>query len=198
MKLAPVDAVRIEELLNYFTYNEPRPPPATTRSRSTSRSPRCPWNPEPSPGPDRPDGQARWPGTRGRRRNLVFLIDVSGSMADASTSSRLLKASLGKMVEQLGENDQGRRSSSTLGANGRPVPPSFDPVPPHRTSILSASSTAIARPSGGDQRRRRHPARRTDLADGELHQANATNRVILATDGDFNVGVQDRGELIAT
>src|SRR5262249_10447639 len=101
----PRDAVRIEELLNYFRYNDP--PPVSDGEEPFSVNvevARCPWNPaqrlariglkgRPVAGDQRPPS------------NLVFLIDVSGSMQQPNKLP-LLKASLQKLVEQLGENDR--------------------------------------------------------------------------------------------
>jgi Ca-activated chloride channel family protein len=180
----PKDAVRIEELLNYFTYNDP--PPAGDDPFSVNLEiARCPWNPDhrlarigllgkPVENDDRPPS------------NLVFLVDVSGSM-QRPNKLPLLKASLQKLVEQLGEND---RVAIVVyaGASGLVLP---------STSCLNKSEvlSALEQLQGGGST---NGGAGIQLA-YDIAMANfipkATNRVILATDGDFNVGVTDRGEL---
>ncbi len=86
-QLPPKDAVRIEELVNYFRYDYPEPRRATRRSRSRSRSPAARGTPEHRlvriglQGPRAPHASSRPPS------NLVFLIDVSGSMQPAEQAA---------------------------------------------------------------------------------------------------------------
>ncbi len=183
-QLPPPDAVRIEELLNYFPYDDPLPSggdPFSVRVEIAG----CPWNSE--------HRLARI-GLQGRPiavdkrapSNLVFLIDVSGSM-EPENKLPLLKASLHKLVEQLGENDRVAivkyagesglhlRSTSCL----------------HKAEILSAIDQLQARGStnGSAGIQLAYQTARGNFIKGGI------NRVILATDGDFNVGITDDVQL---
>ena len=102
-QLPPKDAVRIEEMLNYFPYDDPPPAgeePFSVRVEVAG----CPWNGEHRLARIGLKGR---PIDKGQRpsSNLVFLLDVSGSMS-AANKLPLLKASLQEMVRQLGENDR--------------------------------------------------------------------------------------------
>ncbi len=183
--LPPRDAVRIEELLNYFTYDDP--PPAGDDPFSVNiEVAGCPWNAE--------HRLARI-GLMGKRidndqrpmSNLVFLLDVSGSM-DQPNKLPLLKASLQKMVRHLGEND---RVAIVVyaGASGLVLPSTSCA---RQSEILAALEQLRA---GGST----NGGAGIQLAYDEAVKhfiEGGTNRVILATDGDFNVGLADRGELI--
>ncbi|WP_422929816.1 YfbK domain-containing protein [Singulisphaera sp. PoT] len=183
-QLPPPNAVRIEELLNYFPYNDPPPTgndPFSVRVEIAG----CPWNGDHRLAriglQGRPIAQDKRPAS-----NLVFLVDVSGSM-EAENKLPLLKASLRKLVENLGENDRVAivkyagesglhlRSTSCL----------------HKAEILSSIDQLFAGGStnGGAGIRLAYQTARANFIKG------GTNRVILATDGDFNVGVTDDTEL---
>jgi Ca-activated chloride channel homolog len=184
-QLPPKDAVRIEEMINYFTYDYPQPTgphPILAQMEVSS----APWSPQ---------HRLVRIGIKGkdldlRRRpssNLVFLIDVSGSMQPAEKLP-LLKSSMKLLVDQLNEND---RVSMVVyaGASGMALAPTTGD---RKQTILRALDNLEA---GGS----------TNGASGiqlayNLAVANyipgGTNRVILATDGDFNVGVTNQGDLI--
>jgi len=182
--LPPKDAVRVEEMLNYFRYDDPAPKgdePFSVRVEVGG----CPWN---------PGHRLARIGLTGKRvdndrrppSNLVFLVDVSGSM-DRPNKLPLLKAALQQMVEHLGEND---RVGVVVyaGASGLVLPS----TPCDRKGeILSALEQLRA---GGST----NGGAGIQLAYDEAVKhfiEGGTNRVLLATDGDFNVGVSDRDEL---
>ncbi|MFO0950370.1 MAG: von Willebrand factor type A domain-containing protein [Isosphaeraceae bacterium] len=183
--LPPVDAVRIEEMLNYFPYNDPSPTggePLAVRVEFGG----CPWNPDhrlarvaltskPIPKEGRPPS------------NLVFLIDVSGSM-DEPNKLPLVQSALGRLVEELGEND---RIAIVVyaGASGL-VLPSTSCL--HKAKILEAIDRLKA---GGSTNGGAGIQLAYDIAVKTFIKGGA-NRVILATDGDFNVGTTSREDLL--
>ncbi len=181
----PRDAVRIEELLNYFPYNDP-PPSGDEPFSVNIEIARCPWNAEhrlariglmgrPIDQKDRPPS------------NLVFLIDVSGSM-DRPNKLPLVKAALRLLVENMGEND---RVAIVVyaGASGL-VLPSTSCL--HQAEILSSIEQLHAggRTNGGAGIQLAYDTAMARFIKG------GTNRVILATDGDFNVGFTDQNDLV--
>ncbi len=182
--LPPVDAVRIEELINYFDYDYAPPRdehPFSVHAEVTG----CPWSPE---------RRLLRIGLKAREidvqqrpsSNLVFLIDVSGSM-DEPTKLPLLKRSLSMLTERLGEND---RVAIVVyaGASGLVLPST---TANHRAMILGALDRLHA---GGST----NGGAGIELAYQIAAQhfiPGGVNRVLLATDGDFNVGVSGRGDL---
>jgi Ca-activated chloride channel homolog len=182
--LPPHDAVRIEELLNYFTYNDP-PPTGDDPFSVNVEIAACPWN---------ADHRLARIGLAARKidndkrpaSNLVFLVDVSGSM-DRPNKLPLLKASLQKLVEQLGEND---RVAIVVyaGASGLVLPST---TCDKKTKVLAALEQLRA---GGSTNGGAGIQLAYDVAVAHFIEG-ATNRVILATDGDFNVGVADSDAL---
>lgn len=174
----PSDAVRAEEFINYFDYGHPAPTSRETPFRVTTELAPAPWNPR---------RQLLMVGIRGYDvpkatlppANLVFLIDTSGSMQDADKLP-LVKDSLRQLVEHLRPQD---RVSMVVyaGSAGLVLPP----TPGDRKGeILGALERLEAGGStnGGDGIRLAYAmAKQAYVADG-------VNRVILATDGDFNVG----------
>ncbi|MHC5539017.1 vWA domain-containing protein, partial [Singulisphaera rosea] len=183
-QLPPKDAVRIEELLNYFPYNDP-PPVGETPFSVRVEIAGCPWNSDHRLAriglKGRPIAQDKRPPS-----NLVFLLDVSGSMAEPNKLP-LLKASLQRMVEQLGENDR-VAIAVYAGASGL-VLPSTSCL--HKAQILSALEQLQ---SGGSTNGAAGIQLAYDTATAHFIKGG-TNRVILATDGDFNVGMTSEGEL---
>jgi Ca-activated chloride channel family protein len=174
-------------MLNYFPYSD-RPPTTSDRSPFAVHAEinRCPWNPEHRLARI---GIAGMPLEQDQRppSNLVFLVDVSGSM-DAPNKLPLVQWSLAKLVERLGEND---RVSMVVyaGASGL-VLPSTSCI--HKAEILSAISQLQA---GGSTNGGAGIQLAYDVAARNFIK-NGTNRVILATDGDFNVGVASEDELV--
>ena len=182
--LPPRDAVRIEEMINYFSYDYPDPESEQPFSFHTEVA-QAPW---------RPEHRLLKIGLKGREvaweqrpsSNLVFLLDVSGSMAPANKLP-LLKSALRLLLERLGEND---RVALVVyaGASGLVLPSTSAD---HKQPILAALDRLEA---GGST----HGSSGIQLA-YETAVAHfipgGINRVILATDGDFNVGLTDQGSL---
>ena len=183
--LPPADAVRIEELINYFDYDYPDPEASLPFGIVTEMAD-APWEPThqlvhiglwstPVATADLPPN------------NLVFLLDVSGSMSSADKLP-LLRQGLSLLVEQLRPQDQvaivvyagaaGEVLSPTSGAQKAPI---LDTL----SRLEAGGSTA-----GGAGIRLVYDLAREHFIEG------ANNRVILATDGDFNVGVSSEGELV--
>ena len=183
--LPPSDAVRIEELVNYFPYDYPQPTGDAPFS-VTMETAACPW---------RSGNLLLRVGLKGRqidRRerpagNLVFLIDVSGSMAE-NNKLPLVKQALGMLVEELTEND--RVSIVTYaGDAGLKLPStSGDQKQQILAAINGLSSGGSTHGSAGIELAYRQAA--------EHFITGGVNRVILATDGDLNVGVTSDTSLI--
>ena len=187
-QLPPPDAVRIEELLNYFSYQDAPPTPS-------SRDPfaihlevaRCPWSAEHRLArigiAGKPIHQNERPPS-----NLVFLIDVSGSMADYNKLP-LVKWALQRLVEQLDGKDQ-VAIVVYASASGLYLP-STRCDGDHKADIFSRIEQLHAEGStnaGAGIQLSYEIAAKNFKTDG-------INRVILATDGDFNVGITQRDEL---
>jgi len=188
-QLPPPDAVRIEELVNYFSYDYPPPAgPAGDDAAPFSASmeiSECPWA---------TSHRLVRIGLKGRtiandrrpKSNLVFLIDVSGSM-DEPNKLPLVKRALQMLTSQLGEND---RVAMVVyaGSSGLVLPST---TADHTQTIMNAIENLAAGGStnGGEG---------INLAYNVAQQyfvKGGVNRVILCTDGDFNVGVTSPGDL---
>jgi Ca-activated chloride channel homolog len=185
--LPPRDAVRIEEMLNYFPYNDAPPADSSPDPFAVHvEVAGCPWDAKHRLArvgiAAKPIDDSRRPAS-----NLVFLIDVSGSM-QAPNKLPLVQWSLQRLVEQLGENDQ-VAMVVYAGASGL-VLPSTSCL--HKTQILEAIEQLRA---GGSTNGGAGIQRAYDVAAGNFLK-NGTNRVILATDGDFNVGISHLDELV--
>ena len=185
--LPPKDAVRIEELLNYFPYNDPPPAESSPDPFAVHvEFAGCPWNAKHRLArigiAAKSIDQSKRPPS-----NLVFLVDVSGSMQEPNKLP-LVQWSLQRLVDQLGENDQIAivvyASASGL------VLPSTSCL--HKAEILSSIEQLRA---GGSTNGGAGIQLAYDVATKNFIK-NGTNRVILATDGDFNVGVSDNDELV--
>ena len=182
--LPPKDAVRIEELVNYFDYDYPDPAGNEAFSVNAEVA-TCPWKPE---------HKLVHIGLRGKNvhhreipaRNLVFLIDVSGSMQDANKLP-LLKESLKLLTNELTEKD---RVAIVVyaGAAGLVLPSTPGDRKHEILGALDALSAGGSTAGGAGIELAYKVAQQNFVKD-------AVNRVILATDGDFNVGVSDRGSL---
>ena len=183
--MPPAGAVRIEEMVNYFDYSYPQPvngDPFTVNTEIAA----CPWNEQ---------HQLVHIGLQGKaiplgslpEANLVFLIDVSGSM-DEPNKLPLVKASLKLLTDQLRENDKvaivvyagnaGLVLPSTSGFNKIKIKDAID-------GLDAGGSTA-----GGEGIQLAYKIARQNFIKG------GNNRVILATDGDFNVGPSSDDELV--
>ncbi|HEV3021210.1 MAG TPA: VWA domain-containing protein, partial [Pirellulales bacterium] len=182
--LPPKDAVRIEELVNYFSYQY-APPQGDAPFAVHAQIAGCPW---------RPEHRLLRIAIKGRdidlanrpASNLVFLIDVSGSM-DQPDKLPLLKSAMAMLVDQLGEND---RVAMVVyaGSSGLVLPATSGE---RKAEIRLALERLQA---GGST----NGAAGIELAYQVARQnfiRGGTNRVLLCTDGDFNVGVTDSGSL---
>jgi Ca-activated chloride channel homolog len=180
-QLPHVDAVRTEELINYFDYGYAPPDDPARRSPCTWSSGPSPWHAE---------RQLLKIGLKGFERqrddlppaNLVFLIDVSGSMRGPDRLD-LLKASLGLLVRQLRAED---RISIAVYAGAAGVV--LEPTPGNQQAKMLAALDALE--AGGSTNGGAGIALAYNLARQAFKQ-DGINRVILATDGDFNVGTVD-------
>lgn len=181
----PAGAVRIEELVNYFDYNYPEPADDHPVAIHTELAD-CPWN---------TSHRLLKIGIQGRRiptdnlppSNLVFLVDVSGSM-DEPNKLPLVQASLHLLTNQMRPDDKvaivayagnaGIVLSSTSGKNKGKIHEAID-------RLRAGGSTA-----GGEGITMAYKIAREEF----IREGN--NRVVLATDGDFNVGVSSEDELV--
>ena len=182
--LPPADAVRIEELINYFEYDYPQPIGGAPFSVNTEAA-ACPWNQK---------HKIVQIGLQGKKialdnvppSNLVFLIDVSGSMNEPRKLP-LLKDALRILVNQLSNKD--RVSIVVYAGSSGMVLPSTQAD--NKGEILNALENLQAGGStnGGQGIQLAYRvAQENFIRDGN-------NRVILATDGDFNVGLSGDDEL---
>ncbi|MGF1451411.1 MAG: von Willebrand factor type A domain-containing protein [Opitutales bacterium] len=185
-KLPPWDAVRTEEFVNYFPYQTAAPGPEAEFPLNVEL--------EVAPAPWKPEHRLVRVAVKGKEldwerraaNNLVFLLDVSGSMR-AANKLPLVKDSLGYLVEQLDGRDRvaivvyagasGVVLEPTSGADGK--------------AILDAMDRLQA---GGSTNAGAGIELAYDLT-AEHFIEGGNNRVILCTDGDFNVGTTNRGEL---
>ncbi|MFM2429872.1 MAG: hypothetical protein RLZZ511_1085, partial [Cyanobacteriota bacterium] len=181
--LPPKDAVRLEEMINYFPYRYSPPKNDQPFSVNTAVA-AAPWNPQ---------HRLVRIGLQGQQletpppSNLVFLLDVSGSM-ESPEKLPLVKQSMCLLVQQLSAQD---RVSIVVyaGSSGLVLPPTPGN---EKQKIMAAIDNLSAGGStaGGEG---------IELAYKQAQQAfikGANNRVILATDGDFNVGPSSDAELV--
>lgn len=184
-QLPPPNSVRLEELINYFDYDYPQPEGDDPFSVNMELAD-CPWN---------KSHKLLRVGLKGKEvqvdkrpaTNLVFLIDVSGSMNNADKLP-LLKTGFQMMVNQLGEND-------TVAI------------------VTYAGNAGVAlEPTNGSEKRKINDAIESLKPGGSTHGSagiklayefaqknfihNGVNKVILATDGDLNVGITENGGLV--
>jgi Ca-activated chloride channel homolog len=183
-QLPPRDAVRIEELVNYFPYGDPAPGEEDAPIRITTEIAAAPWNSSHDLvriGLRARDVDMR----RAPPSNLVFLVDVSGSMMGPGRLP-LVKQSLAMLVSQLREED---RVAIVVyaGRAGLVLPSTSD-----KQRILAALEGLEAGGStaGGAGIKLAYDVARENF----IRRGN--NRVILCTDGDFNVGQSSDGELV--
>jgi len=183
--MPPAGAVRIEEMINYFDYVYPKPSNGEPFTVNTEISD-CPWNTQ---------HRLVHIGLQGKEipvdnlpsSNMVFLIDVSGSM-DEPNKLPLVQASLNMLIDQLREKDKvaivvyagnaGLVLPTTSGANKIKIKEAID-------NLEAGGSTA-----GGEGIQLAYKVAK----DNFIKEGN--NRIILATDGDFNVGVSSDDELV--
>lgn len=183
--LPPTDAVRIEEMINYFKYNYPEPADNEPFSITTEYAD-CPWNAK---------RKLVRIGIKGKsvalenapNNNLVFLIDVSGSM-NSSDKLGLLKSGLHMLIDQLDKDD---KVSIVVyaGAAGLILPSTFGNKKEQLKSAIDKLSAGGSTAGGQGIQLAYEVAKKNFIKNGN-------NRIILATDGDFNVGISSQGELI--
>ena len=184
-RMPPPDAVRIEEMVNYFKYNYPQPRGEDPFAANIEIA-GCPWNSE---------HRLVRIGLKGREiaqdkrppSNFVFLIDVSGSMQPPERLP-LIKQALRQLVKKMTENDRvaivvyasdaGVKLESTSCSQKERILEAID-------QLDAGGSTAGA---AGIQTAYR-VAQKNFIEGG-------VNRVLLCTDGDFNVGITDEGQLV--
>jgi Ca-activated chloride channel family protein len=185
-QLPPEDAVRVEEFINYFSYDYPLPENKQVPFQVSTEIAPTPWN---------ANTRLLRIGIQGYKvpkaqlpaSNLVFLIDVSGSMS-SSDKLPLLQQALTMLVGQL----EARDSISMVvyaGASGVVLPPTHGN---RKADILAALQQLRA---GGSTNGAAGIRLAYQLAQQNFIP-NGVNRVILATDGDFNVGLASTEELI--
>jgi Ca-activated chloride channel family protein len=183
--LPPKDAVRLEEMINYFTYDYPQPTDEKPFSINVDVA-GCPWETAHRLVRVGLKGHEIAVDKRGAS-NLVFLLDVSGSMMPPERLP-LVKQAMRLLVEKLTEND---RVAIVVyaGASGIALPATSGD---HKEQILSALESLQA---GGSTNGAEGIQLAYKLAADNFIKGGV-NRVILATDGDFNVGVTNQGDLI--
>lgn len=177
-ELPPVDAIRTEELVNYFSYDYPKPT-GSDPVKITMEAGACPWN---------ADHRLVRIGLKAREiptdnlpaSNLVFLIDVSGSMWGANRLD-LVKSSLKLLVNNLRDKDKvaivtyagsaGVKLEATPGSDKQKIREAID-------ELTAGGSTA-----GGAGILLAYKIAKKNFI------SNGNNRIILCSDGDFNVGV---------
>ena len=180
----PTDAVRIEEMLNYFNFNYSEPPNNKTFEISPVLT-ECPWNPA---------NQLLLTTIRSRKisldslppANLVFLIDVSGSM-DMPNRLPLLKSSFRGLVQNLREKD-----SVSIVVYGGLVAVLLNPTSGSEKekifNVIDSLEPGGSTPGESGIKLAYSVARNHFIKNGN-------NRVVLATDGDFNVGLKSEADL---
>lgn len=178
-------AVRIEEMINYFDYEYPQPTTDVPFNLVTELS-ACPWNEQ---------HQLFHIGLQGKSvdtsnlppSNLVFLIDVSGSMAYPSKLPLLIQ-SFKLLVDQLRTND---RVAIVVyaGSSGLVLPSTSGSAKATITAALE-NLRAGGSTAGAEGIQLAYKVAKEHFIEG------GNNRVILATDGDFNVGISSDGELV--
>lgn len=183
-QLPPAGAIRIEEMVNYFKYEYPQPKATDPFSVNTEISD-CPWN---------KDHRLALIGLQGKiiptedlpSSNIVFLIDVSGSMYSADKLP-LLKQSLKLLVDQLREND--KVSLCVYAGNAGLVLPPTNGLQKQKIKDAIDALEAGGSTAGGAGIQLAYKTAANNFIKG------GNNRVILCTDGDFNVGLSSDDEL---
>ena len=180
------DAVRIEELINYFDYNYTPPAEGSkTPLNATTTLSSCPWN---------PDNYLLRIGLQAKKidltkappSNIVFLIDTSGSM-DEPNKMPLLKASFKLLLDNLRPED---RIAIVVYASQTGIAlPSTPAKEKEKISKVIDNLVASGSTAGGAGLQTAYEVAEKNF----LPKGN--NRIILATDGDFNVGISSRDEL---
>lgn len=181
----PADAVRVEEMLNYFTYDYKGPRDESIPFRADADVMTTPWNPNTKLLRVAIKG---YEPARDHRpaANLVFLIDVSGSMQD-SDKLPLLKSGMKMLVDQL-EPDDKVTIVTYAGAAGLVLEPTSGQEKEKIRAAIDGLEAGGSTAGGEGIQLAYAKAREAKIGDG-------INRIFLATDGDFNVGVTDIDQL---
>jgi Ca-activated chloride channel family protein len=184
--IPPAGAVRIEEMINYFDYTYPQPQNDDPFTVNTELS-ECPWSPQ---------HRLVHIGLQGKEipvqnlpnANIVFLIDVSGSMQDENKLP-LVRSSMKLLADQLRPDDK-LAIVVYAGNAGLVLPPTSGT---NKTAIKEAIDQLEAGGStaGGEGIQLAYKVARENFIKG------GNNRIILATDGDFNVGLSSDDELVS-
>jgi Ca-activated chloride channel family protein len=174
------DAVRVEELINYFAYDYPTPDGNQPFAVDVAGMP-TPWNPETQLLRIGIQGEAPT-ALEDRASNIVLLIDSSGSM-EGPDRLPLLKRAFRLMIDQLSENDT--ISIVTYAGSAGVV---LEPTPASDKARILAALDQLA--AGGSTAGAEGIALAYQLAE-QGFVGGGINRVMLATDGDFNVGISD-------
>ena len=185
-QLPPAAAVRTEELINYFSYDYPNPPDRKVPFSITTELGTCPWNPK---------HKLALIGLKGRTldpdktppRNLVFLLDVSGSMQDR-LKLPLVRRSMARLVNGLTDRDTVAIVTYAGAERVALTPTSCRNKRPILDCLADLEASGSTNGEGGIKKA-------YELAHKSFHKEHI-NRVILVTDGDFNVGVTDNGDLV--
>ena len=181
----PAGAVRVEEMLNYFRYSYPAPEDGA-RFGVTARLGDCPWNPEAkllmlgvraADAPEKLDEGS----------NLVFLIDVSGSM-DEPDKLGLVKRALSLLTEQLTDRDT---LSICTYSNGEEIVIEGANPAADKAKILAALD-ALEADGYTDGQRGLEQAYALAM---KYYRPRGNNRVIMCSDGDLNVGITSESDL---
>ncbi len=180
----PIDALRVEEMINYFDYDYPQPKGENAFSINTEMSD-CPWNKK---------HKLIHVGIQGKQidtdklpsSNLVFLLDVSGSMSSPNKLP-LLQKSFGLLVKNLTKKD---RVAIVVyaGAAGLVLPATPGDQKEIIMNALNNLSAGGSTAGGAGIKLAYKIALENFIKEGN-------NRVILATDGDFNIGASSDGEM---
>lgn len=184
--MPPDGAVRLEEMINYFTYDYKKAPADGDKFSIYTEYADCPWNDDTKLmmvgiNTEDIDFDAKKPS------NLVFLIDTSGSMYDENKLP-LVQQSFAMLAENLGEDD---RVSIVTYAGSDTVVLSGTPGSEQYTINEALSGlTADGCTNGGDAIITAYELAEKNYIDG------GNNRVILATDGDMNVGLTSESDLV--
>lgn len=186
-RLPPVDAIRTEELVNYFNY-EYLPPKDDAEHPFAAKAEiiACPWNDDHRLARIALKGKTMKPKNR-PLSNLVFLLDTSGSM-NSPNKLPLVKAGMNMLLSQLGEND---RVAIVVYAGSAGL--ALDSTPATKTRKIEKALNTLAAggsTNGGQGIQLAYQTARDNFIDGGV------NRVILCTDGDFNVGTTGTGSLV--
>jgi len=183
--LPPPGAVRIEEMINYFRFPYPQPPSNQPFSVTTELA-ECPWNPTHRLALIGLQGR-ELPSTELPPRNLVFLIDVSGSMM-SSDKLPLVRNAMRMLADSLTAAD--RVAIVVYAGSSGLVLPSTPGDQKARIDRAIAELEAGGSTNGGEGIRLAYKVAR------EQFIRKGVNRVVLATDGDFNVGTTSQDELV--